>query len=106
MAKKSETSTTRKSAAKPAAAKTAKPSTRKAAATGNGATKASNGTKTTKPRAPRTKKAAAPQPVITVTHDQIAARAFLIWEAKGRPHGLDEQNWREAEAQLRNEMAS
>ena len=40
-----------------------------------------------------------------VAHDQIAARAYLIWEAKGRPQGQDEANWREAEEQLRREAS-
>ena len=39
-------------------------------------------------------------------YDQIAARAYMIWEAKGRPDGQDEQNWREAEDQLRREATS
>ena len=35
------------------------------------------------------------------THDEIAERAKAIWQAKGCPAGKDEENWREAEAQLR-----
>ncbi len=35
------------------------------------------------------------------THDEIAARARAIWQAKGCPAGKDEENWREAEVQLR-----
>ncbi len=38
---------------------------------------------------------------IRPTHDQIAARAKAIWQAKGCPAGKDEENWREAEEQLR-----
>ena len=37
------------------------------------------------------------------THDQIADRARAIWQSKGWPAGRDEENWREAEAQLRAE---
>ena len=60
----------------------------------------------TAPAKPRTtttrRRNAAPAPVITVTHDQIAARAYEIWLSKGRPWGQDAANWREAEAQLHN----
>jgi hypothetical protein len=35
------------------------------------------------------------------THDQIAARAFELWEARGRPLGDDQGDWYEAERQLR-----
>lgn len=37
------------------------------------------------------------------THEQIAVRARLIWEAKGRKPGQDKENWLEAEAQLKRE---
>lgn len=33
--------------------------------------------------------------------DQIAARAYAIWEAKGRPTGEDDGHWRQAESELR-----
>lgn len=55
--------------------------------------------------APR-KRAAKPKtnPVGSVptapSYEQIAQRAYEIWIAKGRPIGQDDQNWREAEAQL------
>jgi hypothetical protein len=39
-----------------------------------------------------------------LTHEQIAQRAKAIWQAKGCPTGQDEQNWREAEAQLKAEL--
>jgi hypothetical protein len=39
----------------------------------------------------------------SLTHEQIAQRARDIWRAKGCPAGQDEQNWREAEMQLRAE---
>lgn len=47
---------------------------------------------------------AQPQIVTTMSHDQIAKRAYEIWLAKGRPYGQDEQNWREAEASLQMEL--
>jgi Protein of unknown function (DUF2934) len=37
------------------------------------------------------------------TYDEIAARAFAVWEARGKPMGRDMENWREAEAQLKLE---
>jgi hypothetical protein len=48
--------------------------------------------------APPRKSAAAP------THDQIAARAREIWQRNGRQAGRDQENWLEAERQLRAEL--
>lgn len=42
----------------------------------------------------------APEPT-PPTHEQIAAKAHEIWQAKGRPIGQDDANWAEAEAALR-----
>ncbi len=39
------------------------------------------------------------------THEQISKRAHDIWLKRGCKPGHDEQNWLEAEAQLRAEMA-
>jgi hypothetical protein len=39
-------------------------------------------------------------PSASPTHQQIAKRAFELWVAKGRPHGKDEENWRQAEREL------
>jgi hypothetical protein len=75
MAKKSTTSATPKAAPKAAAPKAAAPVK-------------SEGVKPVK-------KVAAP------TSEQIAARAFAIWERKGKPAGQDAQNWAQAEAELR-----
>jgi hypothetical protein len=41
-----------------------------------------------------------------LSHEQIAERAKAIWLASGCVPGRDEQNWREAEAQLRAELHS
>ena len=41
---------------------------------------------------------------LPLDHNLIADRARAIWRTKGCPAGLDEQNWIEAEAQLRNEL--
>lgn len=48
----------------------------------------------------------APMFVAEIAHDKIAARAYEIWVRKGRPDGLDAQNWLEAEAELRTEFAA
>lgn len=37
------------------------------------------------------------------SREQIAERAKAIWQQKGCPCGQDEQNWLEAERQLRQE---
>jgi hypothetical protein len=39
-----------------------------------------------------------------LSHKQIEDRAKEIWRRKGCPAGQDEQNWLEAEAQLKKEM--
>ncbi len=58
---------------------------------------------TTKPA--KSVQASALVPVITVTHEQIASRAYEIWVAKGYPSDQDAQNWVEAEQQLQAEIA-
>ena len=40
----------------------------------------------------------------TVSYDQIAQRAENIWRKRGCAPGQDEQNWHEAEAQLKDEL--
>ena len=37
--------------------------------------------------------------------DKVAARAFEKWVKKGCKHGQDQQDWLEAEAELKAEMA-
>jgi hypothetical protein len=37
-----------------------------------------------------------------ITQDQIAKRAFEIWEREGHPAGRDQDHWTQAEAELRN----
>jgi DUF2934 family protein len=36
-----------------------------------------------------------------LAQEQIASRAYQIWEERGRPEGMDRENWFEAERQLR-----
>jgi hypothetical protein len=33
--------------------------------------------------------------------EKIAARAYEIWQASGRPHGHDQDHWFQAERELR-----
>jgi hypothetical protein len=40
-----------------------------------------------------------------VPHEKIAMRAYEKWCKRGRPHGTDQQDWLEAETELRNEMS-
>lgn len=35
-----------------------------------------------------------------VTHDMIAKRAYEIWVAQGRPQGMAQAHWRQAEQEL------
>jgi hypothetical protein len=42
-----------------------------------------------------------PEVKMVFTHDQIAKRAYGIWERKNRAKGQCAQNWREAEVELR-----
>lgn len=41
--------------------------------------------------------------MVKITRDQIAQRAHQIWVKNGCKHGQDEQNWLEAERQLKAE---
>ncbi len=39
-----------------------------------------------------------------INRDQIAERAFEIWEKEGQPHGRDQEHWQRAEAELAETM--
>jgi hypothetical protein len=39
-----------------------------------------------------------------IPHDKIAQRAYEKWCKRGCVHGNDQQDWMEAEAELRTEM--
>ena len=84
----SKKKTTKKTTQSKVARKTGKKTTKKTA---------KKTTKRTTKKAVRGKKAAEPN------FDEIAVRAFQIWEAKGKPHGQDMINWRQAEAEIRAE---
>ncbi len=51
-------------------------------------------------KTPVVKKPAAAAPT-AVTHEAVAKRAYEIWIRKGRPQGQCQQNWLEAEKELR-----
>lgn len=42
---------------------------------------------------------------VKVPHEKIAMRAYEKWCQRGRPHGMDVQNWLEAERELQAELA-
>jgi hypothetical protein len=46
----------------------------------------------------------APQPA-KIPHDKIAMRAYEKWIKRGRPMGTPEQDWVEAETELRAEWS-
>ena len=37
------------------------------------------------------------------SHEQIARRAYELWEERGRPHGSDEEDWHRAEHELQHQ---
>jgi hypothetical protein len=41
-----------------------------------------------------------------LTHEEIAVRAYDLWNKQGRPGGRERENWIEAERQLRAERMS
>jgi hypothetical protein len=43
------------------------------------------------------------QPPAKIPHEKIAMRAYEKWIKRGRPMGTPEQDWAEAEAELRAE---
>ncbi len=54
-----------------------------------------------KPVANTTAQAAAPARNTALTHEQIARRAYEIFLARGGQHGSHEQDWFQAERELR-----
>jgi hypothetical protein len=40
-----------------------------------------------------------------IPHDKIAMRAYEKWCRRGRPQGSDQQDWLEAELELRQELS-
>ena len=83
----------KKSTGKHATGQAASKSRKKASSTAKPDTK-------TKSRSKKGTKAGEP------TAEQIAARAYAIWQQQGQPPDQDQQHWLEAEAQLKAEQAS
>jgi hypothetical protein len=44
-------------------------------------------------------------PALEITSDQIARRAYFIWEQQGRPAGREREHWILAESQLKAEQS-
>jgi len=61
----------------------------------------SSGTTTLRPAGAKAPQTTTPP---KITHEQIAKRAHDIWVKNGCKHGQDEQNWLEAERQLKAEL--
>ena len=38
------------------------------------------------------------------SHEQIARRAYELWEERGKPHGSDEEDWHGAEHELQHQF--
>jgi hypothetical protein len=41
---------------------------------------------------------------IEAASQDIRERAYALWEARGRQHGLAEKDWRDAEGQIKAEL--
>lgn len=65
----------------------------------------SGGATATAPRPAGTKKTTRAGKGPMIAHDQIARRAHDIWVSKGCRPGQEDQNWLEAERQLKAERA-
>jgi len=53
-----------------------------------------------------------PAPRLSITHgaailhDLIAQRAFVIWQSRGCPQGTPQEDWLQAEAEVKAEVAN
>lgn len=43
---------------------------------------------------------------LDLREDEVAVRAYYLWENEGYQHGRDNEHWFRAEEQLRNEILS
>lgn len=91
----------KKKAAKSATKKAAKKPTRRSTAASKPQTKKKTTKKTASPPVSAASSTTAAKPG-EPSHEQIAALAFTLWEARGKPIGEDQIIWHEAEAQLRD----
>lgn len=51
--------------------------------------------------APKSTRMADSQPAQAITPEEIARRAYAIWEGQGRPAGKEKEHWLQAEVQLK-----
>jgi hypothetical protein len=58
-----------------------------------------------KTSAPEAKRAGNPLPVQEITSEQIARRAYSIWEQQGRLAGKEAEHWLLAEQQLKSSQS-
>ena len=53
----------------------------------------------------KTKRASKPRPTQEITSEQIARRAYFIWEQQGKPAGKEAEHWMLAEKQIKAEQS-
>jgi hypothetical protein len=53
---------------------------------------------------PQTQPMQQPAPILKIPHEKICMRAYEKWVKRGRPMGSPEQDWVEAETELRAEF--
>jgi H+-transporting ATPase len=90
--------------AKPGLKLNAKPAAKRAAVP-QATKKIAPKVKPLKVSAPKAKRAITPLPVQQITTDQIASRAYSIWEQQGRPAGKESEHWFQAEQQLKSSQS-
>lgn len=58
-----------------------------------------------KTSAPKAKRTVKPLPAPVITSEEIARRAYFIWEQQGRPAGKEAEHWKLAEQQLKSSQS-
>jgi len=66
------------------------------------ATRAAQTPKTTSPRTSSIVDEQSASATTAPTHDDIARRAYQLWQSRGGQHGSDADDWRRAEEELRH----
>jgi len=69
------------------------------------ATRVATKAKAVKPAAAKSKRASQPLPAPEITSEQIARRAYFIWEQQGKPAGKEAEHWLLAEQQIKAEQS-
>lgn len=78
---------------------------RETAAPATPKTKTVAAAKPVKATAAPVKRAIKPAPAPQITSEQIARRAYSIWEQQGRPAGKESEHWLLAEQQLKSSQS-